>query len=109
MTDEELGKRFRRVMTQLKEMGVGYRENYGGPFETVFPHSVYTFKIIVDRGSRPVHCELDWDGDAVEFGGHEGETDDMALEVLVALERTKILLEEMECGIDRDKLGEIVK
>jgi len=37
----------RELLEQLKKMGIGYRENYGGIFETLYPHHEYSFKILI--------------------------------------------------------------
>ena len=34
---------------QLQKIGIGYLNNYGGCFESMYPHSAYTFKLAIDR------------------------------------------------------------
>ena len=39
----------KQILEELKKVGIGYRENYGGKFETEWPHNEYQ---LIDSNGR---------------------------------------------------------
>jgi len=78
------------VLRRLEDMGVGYRKNYSGPFETRYPHSAYRFQIHIDRdGTNVVMCNAGGNGsyEPIAFCERTRGPGFMDAELITALER----------------------
>ncbi len=51
---------------QLQKIGIGYLSNYGGRFENTYPHSAYTFKLVIDRDVMVAEV-VDSNGESTEI------------------------------------------
>lgn len=51
---------------QLQKIGIGYLNNYGGYFENAYPHSEYTFKLVIDRDLMTAEV-VDSNGESTEI------------------------------------------
>jgi len=60
----------RRILEELKKIGIGYRENYGGKFETIYPHSEYSLKILIYEHGVDVQM-IDSNGISESIGSSE--------------------------------------
>lgn len=88
MNSEEVGKRLIEIMSKLEDLGVFYGKNYGGSYETKYPHSCFMFLLCLDN-HRSGFTSLIKDGcsgdsEEVAIGTGESSVD----QLLTTLERS---------------------
>jgi hypothetical protein len=93
-----LDYRLQRAVARLKSAGVGYRVNYGGPFESKYPHSAYHFRIVPDRDGTEIQiANMAGDG-SYDVIGFAAKRDDMAEELVSALEAAALTVQDIGEG-----------
>lgn len=75
-----------QVTEGLKALGVGYRNSYGGAFESNYPHERFHFKIVPDRDGTAIQMCDDAGGGEWETIGFAQSQSDLAEEIVLALE-----------------------
>lgn len=84
----------RKILEKLKKLGVGYRENYGGEFETEYPHSEYSFQIEIYEHGVDVQM-VDSNGRSESIGYSEIK-DNLIDELVEALQQALNKCEELK-------------
>lgn len=86
MSNEEIGKRLREVMTKLDKLGVFYGDgaDYSGEYETKYPHSCYKFELCLDKHRSGFSSSIvdGCSGEGEEIAIGDGDTIEQLLTVL---------------------------